>query len=138
MKIIRGRAPGARAEQREATFTGKVWGDPVMAETDGVTINTVFFAPGARTHWHSHGGGQVLHVTAGAGWVGLHGQPATHVRVGDVVWTPPGEEHWHGAASNAFMAHLAVSIGPADWQSQVTDDDYPAAEAPADPLHTAE
>ncbi len=54
MKVIQGRVAQGDSEQRTATFTGQVWGDPVMATTDGVTINDVFFAPGARTHWHTH------------------------------------------------------------------------------------
>ena len=62
MKINRGREAGTRSELRTATFTGEVWGDPVLPETDGVLINNVFFAPGARTHWHTHDQGQILVV----------------------------------------------------------------------------
>ena len=60
MKINRGREAGTRSELRTATFTGEVWADPVLPETDGVLINNVFFAPGARTHWHTHDQGQIL------------------------------------------------------------------------------
>src|SRR5215475_11446504 len=65
MKINRGREAGAASELRTATFTGEVWGDPVLPETDGVLINNVFFAPSARTHWHTHHQGQILVVTGG-------------------------------------------------------------------------
>jgi hypothetical protein len=61
MKVIHARAPGLPSDPRTATFTGTVWGDPVMQTTDSVTINNVFFAPGGRTHWHSHELGQVFY-----------------------------------------------------------------------------
>jgi len=48
------RAQGLQSDHRTATFTGAVWGDPVMLTADDVTINNVFFAPGERTHWLSH------------------------------------------------------------------------------------
>ena len=65
MKIVHGRADGAVTEARGATFTGTVWGDPVLPTTDGTTINSVTFTPGARTFWHHHERGQILVVTAG-------------------------------------------------------------------------
>ena len=27
---------------------------------------------------------------------------------GDTIYTPPGEWHWHGAAPDRFMTHLAM------------------------------
>src|SRR6185312_8021804 len=66
MQVFHGRAAGGKSDDRTgSTFTGNVWADPVMPATDGVTINTVFFAPGGRTYWHAHERGQILHVTAG-------------------------------------------------------------------------
>jgi len=124
MKFIPGRADGARAEQRDEHFTGTVWGDPLMAATDGVTMNTVYFSPSSRTHWHRHEGGQVIHVSSGGGWVAQRGEPAVKVRKGDTVWAPPGEEHWHGAAQNAFMVHVAVSMGHTEWLDEVSDEQF--------------
>jgi quercetin dioxygenase-like cupin family protein len=124
MKIIRGRAAGAASEQRSATFTGTVWGDPVLPATDGVTINTVFFAPSSRTYWHTHEHGQILHVTAGAGWICSAGEPAQELRVGDVVWVPPGERHWHGGSDHSYLVHLAVSLGTTSWSDEVSGDEY--------------
>jgi len=97
MKIIHGRAAGSESEQRSATFTGEVWGDPILAPTDGVTINNVFFAPRARTHWHTHEGGQILMVTYGQGKVRAQDGDEHDIRPGDTVWISPGERHWHGA-----------------------------------------
>jgi quercetin dioxygenase-like cupin family protein len=51
-----------------------------------------------------------------------------------VIYTPPGEEHWHGAAPDHFMTHLALWEVGADgksgiWGDHVTDDEYHAAPA---------
>jgi quercetin dioxygenase-like cupin family protein len=124
MKINRGREAGTRSEQRTATFTGEVWGDPVLPETDGVLINNVFFAPGARTHWHTHHQGQILVVTAGEGRARARDGNGGELAAGDVVWIPPGEEHWHGAAPDSYLLHLAISLGGHDWLEPVTDEEY--------------
>jgi quercetin dioxygenase-like cupin family protein len=121
--IKQGRA-GTPAELRTATFTGTVWGDPVLAETDGVTINTVSFSPGARTHWHSHDGGQVLVVTSGLGRVAGRDGEGSAIAAGDVVFIPPKVEHWHGATADSPMTHIAISLQGHDWLEPVADGDY--------------
>lgn len=127
MKVFHGRSQGKPSEQRGATFTGVVWADPVMPNTDNVTINTVFFAPGGRTYWHSHEAGQVLQVSAGCGWIGVEGRPPEQIRQGDVVWIGPNERHWHGAAADSYMVHVATSLGKATWQEEVSEADYARA-----------
>lgn len=127
MKVFHGRAPGAVSEQRGSTFTGSVWADPVMPTTQDVTINNVFFAPGARTHWHAHAQGQVLHVTAGSGWICLEGEAPQPIRSGDVVWIGAHERHWHGAAEDSYMIHMATSLGKTLWEEEVAQRDYPGA-----------
>ena len=129
MKVFHGRADGAVSEQRSGTGTGTVFGDPVMPTTDGVTINTVFFAPGARTFWHTHEHGQVLHVTAGKGWICVAGGEPEVIRQGDIVWIPAGERHWHGASAESYLVHIAISIGKITWQEEVAEKDYPRAGA---------
>ncbi|MGS0896361.1 cupin domain-containing protein [Burkholderia stagnalis] len=126
MKVFHGRADGAVSEARGATFTGTVWADPVMPYTDGVTINTVFFAPGSRTFWHVHEQGQVLQVTAGRGWICVEGGEPRAIRQGDFVWIGPNERHWHGASADSYMVHVAISLGKATWQDAVSEQDYPA------------
>lgn len=116
-----GRQVGVPTEQRSETFSGGVWADTVLAQTDGVTVNHVFFVPGGRTYWHSHERGQLLHVTSGEGWVCERGGRRERIRSGDVVWAPPGEEHWHGATDEHALHHLAVSLGATSWQDEVAD-----------------
>jgi quercetin dioxygenase-like cupin family protein len=118
--------PGRSAELPDSTarsdvFTGEVWSDPVLPATDGVTINTVFFPPGARTFWHHHQHGQILHVLAGSGLIRSEGGPVRELRPGDVVWVPPGERHWHGAGPGSYLVHLAVSLGTTIWAEEVVD-----------------
>jgi quercetin dioxygenase-like cupin family protein len=82
------------------------------------------FTPGARTAWHSHDGGQTLHVTEGFGRVQPRGEPVVAIRPDDIVHTPSGEWHWDGAASDHLMTHLSLSNGPASWGEHVTDAEY--------------
>ena len=122
-----------------ATFTGDVWVDGIYAgATRGqARLSVVRFAPGARTHWHSHRLGQVLHVLEGVALLGSRDGTVIEGRPGDTIRTAPGEEHWHGAAPGRFMAHLALMEGdgseapPTAWGEAVTDSDYGAPRAPA-------
>jgi quercetin dioxygenase-like cupin family protein len=86
----------------------------------------VTFEPGARTAWHTQPLGQKLIITAGLGWVQREGGPIEEVRLGDVVWFPPGLKHWHGASPTTAMIHIAVqeSVGGknVDWLEKVSDD----------------
>lgn len=88
----------------------------------------VTFEPGARNNWHKHPGGQVLLVTGGQGYYQEAGRPAQVIRKGDVVTIPPGVKHWHGAAPDHGMAHIAISTnaerGDAEWLEPVTDEEY--------------
>ena len=68
----------------------------------------VTFEPGARTAWHNHPAGQYLIVTSGVGWVQERGGKKREIRSGDVVWTPPGVVHWHGATTTDSLSHLAI------------------------------
>ena len=91
----------------------------------------VTFAPGARTAWHSHPGGQILIVTAGTGRVQIWGQPIEEIRAGDVVKIPAGVKHWHGGSPNASMTHLGITEqrdGTAvRWMEKVSDEQYNGA-----------
>jgi quercetin dioxygenase-like cupin family protein len=124
VRIINGRPEGAASEHRTSTFTGDVYADAVLAATDGVAVNAVLFTPGARTYWHSHADGQVLHVLLGSGWVCVAGGEPQRIGGSDTVWTPPDEVHWHGAGPDGFLSHLAISLGTTTWLDEVSPDEY--------------
>ena len=125
MKINRGREQGRPSEHRGPTFTGSVWADPVLADPEGgVNVGSVFFEPRSRTFWHSHGNGQILHVTHGHGRVRARDGSGGTVAAGDVVYSPAGEEHWHGAGPDSYLLHHAISLGPTTWLEEVTDEEY--------------
>ncbi len=111
-------------------FTGAVRIDPLFAANDArrAAAACVTFEPGARTAWHTHPLGQTLIVTAGLGLVQREGGPIEEVRPGDIVWFPPGERHWHGAAPTQAMSHIAIqeqSEGrTVDWLEHVTEAQY--------------
>jgi len=107
-----------------STFTGAVLPYITMPSTDGVQINNVTFTPGARTFWHRHERGQILQVITGRGLVQLDGEAAQVIRAGDVVWIPPGDRHWHGAAPDSPMTHTAISLGVTSWEDEVKDEIY--------------
>ena len=114
-------------------FTGDVWLDPVAtpAGTSTVAALLVHFAPGARTAWHTHPHGQTIFVTEGVGLCGREGGPVEEIRPGDRVVFEPGENHWHGAAPNRLMVHLAMQQvdedgSPATWGAHVSDEEYGA------------
>ena len=107
-------------------FTGDVWIDGIAQPSDEsvVNVSAVRFTPSARTAWHSHRGGQTLYVTEGRGLVQSRGGPVSDIRAGDVVRTPDGEEHWHGAAADHFMTHVSITEGAPTWGDHVTDAEY--------------
>ena len=113
-------------------FTGDVRIDMMFRHEGGspVTGAIVTFEPGARTAWHTHPVGQLLIVTEGKGWVQEDGRPAREIKSGDVVWIEAGVKHWHGAASNTRMSHLAIAYmqdgKSADWKELVSDEQYNA------------
>jgi quercetin dioxygenase-like cupin family protein len=111
-------------------FTGTVRIDPLFSPPAPARVAgaLVTFEPGARTAWHTHPLGQTLVVTAGLGLVQREGGPVEEIRPGDVVWFPPGEKHWHGAAPATAMSHIAIQEkldGTAvEWLEPVTDAQY--------------
>lgn len=129
MKVLKKEASSKGAAER---FTGDVWVDMIVEGPEPrLKVGVVRFSPGARTAWHRHAFGQTLHVTEGIGLVQARGGETIVIRPGDTVYAPPGEWHWHGAAAEHFMTHLALSESSGDasvpdveWGELVTDADY--------------
>lgn len=113
-------------------FSGAARVDPLFGthEPSRATGAYVTFEPGARSAWHSHPLGQTLIVTAGTGWVQQEGREKQVIRPGDVIWTPPGVKHWHGATSTTGMTHIAIQEAldgkNVDWMEKVSDAQYAA------------
>lgn len=129
MKIVRaGSQPSGKGP--EDYFNGTVRIDPLFTPPDParVAMALVTFEPGARTAWHTHPLGQTLIVTAGCGCTQREGGPIEEIRPGDVVWFPPGEKHWHGAAPTTAMSHIAIQErlngSAVEWLEKVSDPQY--------------
>lgn len=113
-------------------FTGRVRVDPLFSpnESNHASGAYVTFEPGARSAWHTHPAGQRLVVTSGIGLTQEWGKPVQTIHAGDVVWCPPDVKHWHGAAPESAMTHLAVGRSvngkSVTWMDKVTDEQYKA------------
>jgi quercetin dioxygenase-like cupin family protein len=112
-------------------FTGTVFIDTLATPSDAsrLSASSVRFTPGARTAWHTHPHGQTIFVVEGVGRAQRRGGPVEEIRPGDRVFFEPGEEHWHGAAPDRFMTHIAMldvddQGRNADWGDHVTDAEY--------------
>jgi quercetin dioxygenase-like cupin family protein len=113
-------------------FVGGVRIDPLFAATaparaDGVSVT---FEPGSRTNWHAHPLGQTLIVTSGRGLVQRWEGAIEVIGAGDVVSIAPNEKHWHGAAPDTAMTHIAIQESldgkSVDRLDKVTDEQYGA------------
>jgi quercetin dioxygenase-like cupin family protein len=114
-------------------FTGAVFVDTIAtaAPPSRLAAAVVHFTPGARTAWHTHPLGQTIHVTEGLGLCQRRGGPIEEILPGDTVYFEPDEDHWHGAAPDRFMTHIAMqevdeSGSPVTWGERVTDEEYGA------------
>ena len=111
-------------------FTGDVTVARLFPPQDalGLSGGYVTFSPGARTNWHTHPEGQLLIITAGKGRVQQEGEPVIEVKEGDVVFFPPNVKHWHGAAPDQSMTHIAMAKiiegKAATWLEKVDDAQY--------------
>ncbi|WP_249675519.1 (R)-mandelonitrile lyase [Pseudomonas abieticivorans] len=116
-----------------ANFAGSARIDPLFAVhgPSQVSAGAVTFQPGARSVWHTHPLGQALVVTAGTGWVQQENGEKHVIKAGDVIWTPPGVKHWHGATATTGMTHIAIqeSLDGKNvvWMEPVSEAQYEAA-----------
>jgi quercetin dioxygenase-like cupin family protein len=131
-RIVRA-GEGATKQAPDKWFVGTVWQDQVFVPEDPsrLRVTRVTFTPGGRTNWHTHAVGQVLYVLSGAGRYQLEGEPVQEILPGDTVIIPPNARHWHGAAPDRMMCHLALSESDdsgaaAEWMEPVSEADYTA------------
>ncbi len=97
-------------------------------EPMNLAVFRVSFAAGARTAWHTHPQGQILHIESGLGWFQRDGEKTFEIKPGDTVYIPPLECHWHGASADQAMTHLAMQRledgVSATWLEQVSEEEY--------------
>lgn len=111
-------------------FVGHALINPLFNSTDytRATAGEVTFSPRARSNWHVHPAGQTLVITSGSGWIQQRDGEKYEVKAGDVIWTPPGVEHWHGATDSNSMSHIAVQErvdgNNVEWMEPVSDEQY--------------
>ena len=111
-------------------FTGSARVDPLFGAHAPSTTSgaSVTFEPGTRSAWHTHPAGQILIVTSGVGRIQQAGGPVQEIRPGDVIWTPPGVKHWHGATPTAAVTHIAIQEAlngkNVEWMEKVSDEQY--------------
>jgi quercetin dioxygenase-like cupin family protein len=134
MDVICSRPPTQHGPSER--FTGDAWIDTIAFGTPPSRLRaySVHFTPSARTAWHRHPNGQVLHVTEGVGRVQAKGSSVREIRAGDSVVIEAGEWHWHGASPNNFMTHLGLvevddDGSETEWGRHVTDEEYLATPA---------
>ncbi len=114
----------------EDKFTGSARIDSRFSTESPARVGggTVTFEPGARTAWHTHPLGQTLIITSGIGRVQSWGDSIQTVKSGDSVWIPPNVKHWHGAAPETAMSHIAIAESKdgkvVEWLEKVTDEQY--------------
>lgn len=129
--VRRDAAPPVRGPAER--FTGEAHVDSRFNGAEGtrVTSAIVSFKPGARTAWHTHPHGQLLVVVSGCGWVQQQDGTKEVIRAGDMIWTPAGVKHWHGAASDSELSHAAIieriDMTDVTWMEQVTEQEYGGA-----------
>jgi quercetin dioxygenase-like cupin family protein len=123
---------GSRPSAKGAAenFTGSVVVTPLFGATapTRATGGHVNFEPSSRSAWHTHPAGQTLIVTSGVGWVQEWNGEKREIKPGDVIWTPPGVKHWHGATATNGMSHIAIQEAVdgknVDWMEKVSDEQY--------------
>jgi quercetin dioxygenase-like cupin family protein len=113
--------------------TGDVYSTILITgeEAPKVRMSRMHFSSNSRTAWHSHTGGEYLHVIEGKALVQERGGKIEVVRAGETVFTEPDTEHWHGASEDGSMTLLAIWGAPVgedndpetNWGDEVSDEE---------------
>ncbi|MCB1191136.1 MAG: cupin domain-containing protein [Leptospiraceae bacterium] len=124
-----------KEDQTKLNVPAKLFTGPVevkglldIKEPHKVSGALVTFPPKSRSNWHTHPMGQLLIVTEGTGLIQQWGGKIQIIKNGDVVWTPPGVKHWHGASKEESMSHIAIQESKngknVEWLEAVSDEQY--------------
>ena len=90
-------------------FTGPdVTKQLIVSDSSELTMSIVNFGKGMRNKFHAHSVDQILIITSGTGYVATEKEKRV-VTVGDIVWFPAGEKHWHGATEDSELSHIVVT-----------------------------
>jgi len=107
--------------------TPGVWRESIVVadSSDGLRVDRIHYPPGGHTHWHLHTREQVLYGELGRGWIQFEGGHPAALTPGQVIQVPVGARHWHGAASDTSLVHLAVTAGGETvWLGEVSAEEY--------------
>jgi quercetin dioxygenase-like cupin family protein len=127
--LLSGKAQGGQRGQQtpeQAALQAARVGNSTGMELEGTVTQRRKFAPGTRTYWHSHDGGFIFFVQKGVGRAQRRGEPMKEMKEGDVDYTPPGVEHWHGAGANDELVQIGIVPGGGGikFKEEVTDVQY--------------
>jgi quercetin dioxygenase-like cupin family protein len=78
-------------------------------EPSHVRVGAARFTRSVRAAWHCHAVGQTLYITEGHGLRQPRGGQIEEIRAGDIICTPVGEWHWHGAAPDHLITHPSTT-----------------------------
>jgi len=123
---------GEKNEAFAEYFIGQSYLQTLIADSKlPVGVANVTFEPGCRNNWHIHHDGfQLLLVTGGEGWYQEEGKEAQRLKAGDVITTYDGVKHWHGATTDSWFEHIAITAGTPEWLEPVSSEWY--AQLPLD------
>ena len=111
--------------QGQTTFTGNSF----RVDNEGVGLSRRGFDAGARTHWHAHGGDQVLFVQEGGMRYQVEGSRMREADLHEIAYLNKGIAHWHGALPDQDFLQVSVTFTEEDaaefeWFEPVTDEQY--------------
>ncbi len=99
-----------KRQNKSPLFTSDdVYVQQLSPEGSQLVSSVVTFGKGTRNKLHTHSSAQILIVTQGKGLVATETEQR-EVTVGDVIFFPAGEPHWHGAGPDSEFAHIYVML----------------------------
>ena len=107
MKIVK-MSEAAKVVVPDAVFTAPVTRQPLVSESKEFFVRIINFGKGVRNKFHAHDSDEVLIISAGKGIMATEKEKRV-VSVGDVVFFPAGEKHWHGATEDSELSHIVIT-----------------------------